>query len=43
VQALRKLVGSDTWCQLLLGHAGYSMHAHPGQVQSLKAQLPWWA
>lgn len=43
VQALRTLLGSDAWRQLLLGHAGYSAHAQPGQVQSLRAQLPWWA
>jgi putative molybdopterin biosynthesis protein len=43
VQALRALVGSYAWGQLLLRHAGYSAHTHPGQVQSLKAQLPWWS
>ncbi len=43
VQALRALVGSYTWAQQLLHHSGYSAHSHPGQVQSLKAQLPWWA
>ena len=43
VQALRTMVGSYTWGQQLLRHAGYSAHPHPGQVQSLKAQLPWWS
>jgi putative molybdopterin biosynthesis protein len=43
VQALRSLVGSHPWGQQLLRHAGYSAHTHPGQVQSLKAKLPWWA
>lgn len=43
VQALRTLVGSYAWGQQLLRHAGYSAHTHPGQVQSLKAQLPWWS
>lgn len=42
VQALRTLVGSYAWGQQLLQQAGYSAHPHPGQVQSLKAQLPWW-
>lgn len=43
VQALRQLVGSAAWGQQLLHHAGYTAHSHPGQVQSLKAQLPWWS
>jgi len=43
VQALRAMVGSHTWGQRLLHHTGYNAHTHPGQVQSLKAQLPWWS
>lgn len=43
VQALRTLISDATWEQHMLAHAGYRPHTQPGQVQSLKAQLPWWA
>ena len=42
VQALATLLQSPAWQRQLAGMTGYDMAAAPGQVQSLKVQLPWW-
>ena len=41
MQALLRLLYDDAWTQRLQALAGYRA-AQPGQVQSLRALLPWW-
>lgn len=43
VIALRQVLQSPEWQQLLKHQTGYRLHAEAGQIQSLKQCLPWWA
>ncbi|WP_416545912.1 substrate-binding domain-containing protein [Limnohabitans sp. DCL3] len=42
VVALRQVLQSAQWQRLLGQQTGYRLHAEAGQIQSLKACLPWW-
>ena len=42
VQSLRAVLQSPVWQSQLAQIAGYGLTESPGQVQSLKVQLPWW-
>ena len=42
VIALRQVLQSAEWQQLLSQQTGYRLHEEAGQIQSLKQCLPWW-
>ena len=42
VIALRQVLQSPEWQQLLSQQTGYRLHEEAGQIQSLKQCLPWW-
>lgn len=42
VIALRQILQSPQWQQLLSQQTGYCLHEETGQIQSLKQCLPWW-
>ena len=42
VIALRQVLQSAEWQQLLSQQTGYRLHEETGQIQSLKQCLPWW-
>ena len=42
VIALREVLQSAEWQQLLSQQTGYRLHKEAGQIQSLKQCLPWW-
>ena len=42
VIALRQVLQSAAWQQLLSQQTGYRLHEEAGQIQSLKQCLPWW-
>ncbi len=42
VIALRQILQSPQWQQLLRQQTGYCLHEETGQIQSLKQCLPWW-
>lgn len=42
VQALCKVLRSKEWLEALAALPGYQPSEHSGQVQSMKALLPWW-
>ena len=42
VIALRQVLQSAEWQQLLSLQTGYRLHKEAGQIQSLKQCLPWW-
>jgi putative molybdopterin biosynthesis protein len=42
VIALRQVLQSAEWQQLLSQQTGYRLHQEAGQIQSLKQCLPWW-
>lgn len=41
VRALRAVLASPAWCEQLDALPGYR-RSRPGEVLSLRAELPWW-